>query len=59
MNRDSADRPIREKELPEKFASEDYPLLLFAEKLQTGFNQPLLHTISSTLGQKVADYCLP
>ncbi len=36
---------IREKELPERFASEDYQVLLVAEKYQTGFDQPLLHTM--------------
>jgi len=45
MNRDSAGRPIREKELPDKFATEEYQLLLVAEKYQTGFDQPLLHTM--------------
>ncbi|MCK6572289.1 DEAD/DEAH box helicase family protein [Myxococcota bacterium] len=33
---------IKEKELPEKFASDDYNLLLVANKYQTGFDQPLL-----------------
>lgn len=36
---------IREKELPEKFATQQYQLLLVAEKYQTGFDQPLLHTM--------------
>lgn len=36
---------IREKELPEKFATNDYQVLLVAEKYQTGFDQPLLHTM--------------
>lgn len=36
---------IREKELPEKFATQEYQLLLVAEKYQTGFDQPLLHTM--------------
>jgi len=45
MNRDSQGRPIREKELPERFASEEYRVLLVAEKYQTGFDQPLLHTM--------------
>ncbi len=36
---------IREKELPEKFASQEYRVLLVAEKYQTGFDQPLLHTM--------------
>ena len=34
-----------EKELPEKFASDEYKVLLVAEKYQTGFDQPLLHTM--------------
>lgn len=36
---------IREKELPEQFATADYQVLLVAEKYQTGFDQPLLHTM--------------
>ncbi|MDG4601474.1 MAG: type I restriction endonuclease [Defluviicoccus sp.] len=36
---------IREKELPEKFATGEYQVLLAAEKYQTGFDQPLLHTM--------------
>lgn len=36
---------IKEKELPEKFASTEYHVLLVAEKYQTGFDQPLLHTM--------------
>lgn len=36
---------IREKELPEKFSTPDYHVLLVAEKYQTGFDQPLLHTM--------------
>jgi type I restriction enzyme R subunit len=36
---------IREKELPEKFATQEYRVLLVAEKYQTGFDQPLLHTM--------------
>jgi len=34
-----------EKELPKKFASDEYQLLLVADKYQTGFDQPLLHTM--------------
>jgi len=45
MNRDKDGRPIREKELPDKFSTEEYQLLLVAEKYQTGFDQPLLHTM--------------
>jgi type I restriction enzyme R subunit len=36
---------IREKELPEKFATQEFQVLLVAEKYQTGFDQPLLHTM--------------
>jgi type I restriction enzyme R subunit len=36
---------IRERELPEKFGTQDYQVLLVAEKYQTGFDQPLLHTM--------------
>jgi type I restriction enzyme R subunit len=36
---------IKEKELPEKFATAEYQVLLVAEKYQTGFDQPLLHTM--------------
>lgn len=38
-------RGIREKELPEKFASDEFHILLVANKYQTGFDQPLLHTM--------------
>lgn len=34
-----------EKELTRKFASDEYQLLLVADKYQTGFDQPLLHTM--------------
>ncbi len=34
-----------EKELPERFASSEYHTLIVAEKYQTGFDQPLLHTM--------------
>jgi type I restriction enzyme R subunit len=36
---------IKEKELPEKFDSDEYQVLIVAEKYQTGFDQPLLHTM--------------
>ena len=36
---------ISEKELPEKFATAEYQVLLVAEKYQMGFDQPLLHTM--------------
>lgn len=36
---------LKEKELPETFAKPDFRVLLVAEKYQTGFDQPLLHTM--------------
>ena len=43
MNTDVVNgRPISEKQLPERFASPDYQVLLVANKYQTGFDQPFL-----------------
>ena len=36
---------LREKDLPETFAKPEFRVLLVAEKYQTGFDQPLLHTM--------------
>ena len=36
---------IKESELPKKFNSGEYQVLLVAEKYQTGFDEPLLHTM--------------
>jgi type I restriction enzyme R subunit len=36
---------ISERGLPEAFDTDDYKVLLVAEKYQTGFDQPLLHTM--------------
>ncbi|MBX5197522.1 type I restriction endonuclease subunit R [Rhizobium sp. NZLR10] len=36
---------IKETELPGKFGTEEYQVLLVADKYQTGFDQPLLHTM--------------
>jgi len=36
---------IKEKELPEKFSADEFQILIVAEKFQTGFDQPLLHTM--------------
>lgn len=36
---------LRAKELPERFASPEFQVLLVAEKYQTGFDQPLLHSM--------------
>src|SRR5262249_41935735 len=38
-------KPITESQLPERFDSVDYNVLLVANKYQTGFDQPLLHTM--------------
>jgi type I restriction enzyme R subunit len=38
-------RGVKEKELPATFAKLEYRVLLVAEKYQTGFDQPLLHTM--------------
>lgn len=38
-------RPIGESQLPDRFASPDYQILLVANKYQTGFDQPLLHSM--------------
>jgi type I restriction enzyme R subunit len=43
MNRDVVTgKPIGESQLPDRFASPDYQVLLVANKYQTGFDQPLL-----------------
>lgn len=34
-----------ERQLPERFKGDDYQVLLVAEKYQTGFDEPLLHTM--------------
>ncbi len=36
---------LKEKELPDIFTKPEYRVLLVAEKYQTGFDQPLLHTM--------------
>lgn len=38
-------KPIGESQLPGRFDSPDYQVLLVANKYQTGFDQPLLHTM--------------
>ncbi len=43
MNTDCVSgKPISERQLPERFTSPDYQVLLVANKYQTGFDQPLL-----------------
>lgn len=38
-------KPISEGQLPKRFESMDYQILLVANKYQTGFDEPLLHTM--------------
>jgi len=38
-------KPIAEAQLPERFDSSDYQVLLVANKYQTGFDQPLLYAM--------------
>ncbi len=45
MNVDDKGKHIKEKELPERFGTDEYQILIVAEKYQTGFDQPLLHTM--------------
>ncbi|OGQ25062.1 MAG: hypothetical protein A2138_22735 [Deltaproteobacteria bacterium RBG_16_71_12] len=42
MNVDGAGKNIPETELPTRFASDEFQVLLVANKFQTGFDQPLL-----------------
>ena len=43
--REAAMNKFGEAALPKQFASDDYQVLIVAEKYQTGFDQPLLHTM--------------
>ena len=36
---------IRDTELPDRFGTDEFQVLVVAEKYQTGFDQPLLHTM--------------
>lgn len=45
LNRTVDGKTIKEKQLPEYFNSEDFNVLIVAEKYQTGFDEPLLHTM--------------
>lgn len=36
---------MSENELPDKFSTDEYQVLIVAEKYQTGFDEPLLHTM--------------
>lgn len=45
INKDKNGETIKEKALPEAFHTDDYGILVVAEKYQTGFDEPLLHTM--------------
>lgn len=45
LNKTKTGETIREKALPAAFHTDDYGLLIVAEKYQTGFDEPLLHTM--------------
>ena len=45
MNKDKNGETIKEKSLPAAFHTDDYGILVVAEKYQTGFDEPLLHTM--------------
>jgi type I restriction enzyme R subunit len=45
MNASPAGKPLSEAGLPAAFEGDDYQVLLVANKYQTGFDQPLLHTM--------------
>lgn len=44
MNRSKDGTPVNEKQLPEVF-HDDFNMLIVAEKYQTGFDEPLLHSM--------------
>lgn len=45
MNKNRAGENIKEKALPEAFHTDEFGMLIVAEKYQTGFDEPLLHTM--------------
>src|SRR5699024_959983 len=45
MNKTKDGRPIKETEIPAAFDTPEFNILIVAEKYQTGFDQPLLHTM--------------
>jgi type I restriction enzyme R subunit len=45
MNHNKAGETIKEKALPEAFHTDEFGMLIVAEKYQTGFDEPLLHTM--------------
>lgn len=45
INKTNDGKTIKENQLKEYFHSEDFNILIVAEKYQTGFDEPLLHTM--------------
>ena len=45
MNLTKDGRPIKESQLTSEFHTDDFNMLIVAEKYQTGFDEPLLHTM--------------
>ena len=45
LNKTKSGETIKEKALPEAFHTDEYGMLIVAEKYQTGFDEPLLHTM--------------
>ena len=45
LNHTKDGKSINEKALPEVFHGDDFQILIVAEKYQTGFDEPLLHTM--------------
>lgn len=45
INTDKQGHPIKERQLKGQFHSPDFNMLIVAEKYQTGFDEPLLHTM--------------
>lgn len=45
INKTKDGETIKEKALPEAFHSDEFRVLIVAEKYQTGFDEPLLHTM--------------
>lgn len=45
LNRTKSGERVSEKQLPDVFHSDEFSMLIVAEKYQTGFDEPLLHTM--------------
>ena len=45
LNKNKKGETIKEDQLPAEFKTDDFAVLIVAEKYQTGFDEPLLHTM--------------